>query len=52
MDMIKHEKMFFTGDPSILKEFDTPKSIYLQSCSGFGSYVTIYSWIMRRLSIE
>lgn len=24
MDMIKHEKMFFTGDPSILKEFDTP----------------------------
>lgn len=37
MDMIKHEKMFFTGDPSILKEFDTPKSIYLQSCSGFGS---------------
>ena len=34
-------KNFFTGDPSILKEFDTPKSIYLQSCSGFGSYVTM-----------
>lgn len=27
MDMIKHEKFFFTGDPSILKEFDIPKSL-------------------------